>query len=71
MSDIPGGGEQTNKRSLVGVTFVYFAGGLVVQKFYFKREGLALIPNSQFWLVLPGLVKVLSVLCVWPVVFVS
>ncbi|ELR11076.1 Autophagy-related protein 27 protein [Acanthamoeba castellanii str. Neff] len=42
---------------LVSVTFVYFVGGLVLQKFYFKREGLEIIPNSQFWLALPGLVK--------------
>ena len=39
---------------------MYFAGGVVVQKFYFKREGLEIIPNSVFWLALPGLVKVLS-----------
>jgi hypothetical protein len=44
----------------VSVAFVYFAGGVVVQKFYFKREGLEIIPNSVFWLALPGLVKVLS-----------
>jgi hypothetical protein len=42
------------------VTVVYFAGGVVVQKFYFRREGLEIIPNSVFWLALPGLVKVLS-----------
>jgi hypothetical protein len=47
------------QHSLVSVTFVYFAGGVVVQKFYFKREGLEIIPNSVFWLALPGLVKVL------------
>jgi hypothetical protein len=46
----------------VSVTVVYFAGGVVVQKFYFKREGLEIIPNSLFWLALPGLVKVISVL---------
>jgi hypothetical protein len=51
------GDKQT---SLVSVAFVYFAGGVVVQKFYFKREGLEIIPNSEFWLALPGLVKVLS-----------
>ncbi len=63
-----GGDKQT---SLVSVTFVYFAGGVVVQKFYFKREGLEIIPNSEFWLALPGLVKVLSLCPLLPRHFTS
>jgi hypothetical protein len=42
------------------VTVVYFAAGVVVQKFVFKKEGVEMIPNSAFWLALPFLVKVLS-----------
>jgi hypothetical protein len=45
--------------SLLSVTVVYFAAGVVVQKFVFKKEGVEMIPNSAFWLVLPGLIKVL------------
>jgi hypothetical protein len=45
--------------SLLSVTVVYFAAGVVVQKFVFKKEGMEMIPNSAFWLALPGLVKVL------------
>jgi hypothetical protein len=44
--------------SLVGVTVVYFVAGVVVQKFVFKKEGVEMVPNSAFWLVLPGLIKV-------------
>jgi hypothetical protein len=39
---------------------VYLAVGVAVQKFVFKEEGVRLIPNSDLWLALPGLVKVLS-----------
>jgi hypothetical protein len=37
---------------------VYFVAGVVVQKFVFKKEGVEMVPNSGFWLVLPGLIKV-------------
>jgi hypothetical protein len=37
---------------------VYLAVGVTVQKFVLHKSGVELIPNSSFWLALPGLVKV-------------
>jgi hypothetical protein len=46
----------------LSVTVVYFVAGVAVQKFVFKKEGVEMVPNSAFWLVLPGLIKVLYAL---------
>ncbi|KAL6076144.1 Autophagy-related protein 27 [Balamuthia mandrillaris] len=65
---VPGqGGEGGGSSALAGgwifiivlgsVLLVYFVGGVLFQKFYKKESGLALIPNVEFWKMLPGLVK--------------
>jgi len=42
---------------LICVTVLYFAIGALVNKFYWKSEGIEIIPNVAFWIALPGLVK--------------
>jgi len=42
---------------LLVLVVVYFVVGVVVQKFVRHQEGLEIIPNYQFWVSLPGLVK--------------
>jgi hypothetical protein len=42
---------------LSGVTVLYFVGGALFNKFVRHKEGLEIIPNVEFWLALPGLVK--------------
>ncbi|KAL6069935.1 Autophagy-related protein 27 [Balamuthia mandrillaris] len=43
--------------TLSSIALVYFVGGVLFQKFYKKEKGLALLPNVEFWKMLPGLVK--------------
>eukprot|EP01088_Endostelium_zonatum_P011420 TRINITY_DN25554_c0_g1_i1.p1 TRINITY_DN25554_c0_g1~~TRINITY_DN25554_c0_g1_i1.p1 ORF type:complete len:275 (-),score=61.05 TRINITY_DN25554_c0_g1_i1:65-889(-) len=40
-----------------GLLVLYFLIGAGVQKFYFKSEGVEIIPNHGFWFAFPGLVK--------------
>jgi uncharacterized membrane protein YgcG len=42
---------------LSGLTVIYFVGGAIFNKFVRHKEGLEIIPNVEFWLALPGLVK--------------
>lgn len=37
--------------------FVYFVAGSVINKYQRQRAGAEIVPNSSFWLALPGLVK--------------
>jgi len=42
---------------LVCVVVLYLIGGVIFNKFVAKKEGVEIIPNSYFWLALPGLIK--------------
>jgi len=42
---------------LSGLTVLYFVAGAVFNKFVRHKEGLEIIPNVEFWVALPGLVK--------------
>jgi len=42
---------------LAGLTILYFIVGAVVNKFVRHKEGIEIIPNVEFWMALPGLVK--------------
>ena len=39
---------------------VYVVAGVILKKFYKKKEGLDVIPNKVFWVSLPGYVKVMQ-----------
>ena len=41
------------------VAFLYIVGGIVLQKGVRGASGKEVIPNSNFWLALPGLIKVM------------
>jgi len=43
--------------ALLVTAVVYCVGGVLFQKFHKQQTGLSMIPNSQFWLSIPGLVK--------------
>jgi len=42
---------------LLCVVVVYIAGGVALNKFARHKEGVEVIPNVDFWVMLPGLVK--------------
>ena len=42
------------------VAFLYIIGGIVLQKGVRGANGKEVIPNSNFWLALPGLIKVIN-----------
>ena len=42
---------------LICATFLYLVGGVLWNKYRLEKSGLELIPNIDFWLALPGLVK--------------
>jgi len=42
---------------LSGLTVLYFVGGAIYNKFVQHKEGIEIIPNVEFWMSLPGLVK--------------
>jgi len=37
--------------------FVYFAAGIAYKKFKVHAEGIELLPNTEFWISFPGLIK--------------
>jgi len=39
---------------------VYFVGGILVLRYWRGARGVEQIPNYEFWISLPGLVKVVS-----------
>ena len=39
---------------------VYAVAGVVLMKFYKKKEGSDVIPNKEFWVSFPGYVKVMQ-----------
>jgi len=41
----------------VALIVLYLVGGVSYNKFVAHREGIELIPNVEFWVMLPGLVK--------------
>jgi hypothetical protein len=68
----PGGGNPTGGPAggmgggwifiiiLICVSVVYVIGGIVFLKFVQKKEGSEIVPNKDFWMAIPGLVKVWS-----------
>jgi 1,2-dihydroxy-3-keto-5-methylthiopentene dioxygenase len=42
---------------LASLIFVYFVGGIIFMKFVKHAEGIEIIPNVEFWVAIPGLVK--------------
>ena len=38
----------------------YVVAGVILQKFYKKKQGSDIIPNKEFWVSLPGYVKVMQ-----------
>ncbi|XP_077978999.1 uncharacterized protein LOC144434422 [Glandiceps talaboti] len=61
----PGGGGSSSSISIgtilciivIVLVTVYFVGGILFLKFVKKEEGSDVIPNKNFWFVLPGLIK--------------
>jgi len=43
--------------TLLVVTVVYFVGGVLLLKFWKKKEGTEVVPNVEFWISIPGLVR--------------
>lgn len=43
--------------SLSSLLVLYLVGGVAFNKFYRHHEGKEIIPNVEFWMALPGLVK--------------
>lgn len=48
---------QQKKNRLCVVIVLYIVGGVLFQKYYRHESGWDLIPNREFWMALPGLVK--------------
>ena len=46
-----------NDRCIIGV-IAYFVAGILIMKFYKKASGTDIIPNKQFWIKAPFLIKV-------------
>jgi len=42
---------------LLCVTVVYLVGGVLLNKFARHKEGMEMVPNVEFWISIPGLVK--------------
>ena len=42
---------------LISVAAAYVIGGIVFLKFVRKHEGAEIVPNREFWLAIPGLVR--------------
>ncbi|XP_077979000.1 uncharacterized protein LOC144434423 [Glandiceps talaboti] len=63
--DAPSGGDTSSGISIgtillivvIVLVTVYFVGGILFLKFVKNEEGSDVIPNKNFWVVLPGLIK--------------